>query len=116
VVERGAFFSSARNLRKRHDSKAWFVAAAIHDYECSRPIWPGKLLNHCQVSEKLGAGGMGAVYRAKDQKFGPDVAIKVPPEDPEHRPLFFVLQPINRSGFSGHCELPDWNRSLDSSL
>ena len=41
----------------------------------------GRTLNHYQVSEKLGAGGVGAVYRARDKKLGRDAAIKVLPEE-----------------------------------
>ena len=47
----------------------------------------GETLAHYRVEEKLGAGGMGEVYRAADTKLHRDVAIKVlPPEfsgDPE---------------------------------
>jgi serine/threonine protein kinase len=41
----------------------------------------GKILGHYAVSALLAKGGMGEVYRAKDQKLGRDVAIKVLPEE-----------------------------------
>ena len=56
------------------------------------PLSPGTRLGIYEITARLGAGGMGEVYRARDTRLGRDVAIKIVPDafaaDPERLARF----------------------------
>jgi len=75
----------------------------------------GQRLLHYEIVDKLGAGGMGEVYRARDRKLGRDVAIKTLPAafaaDPERLSRFRrearVLASLNHPNIAAIHSLED---------
>ncbi len=58
----------------------------------------GTSLSHYQITAALGAGGMGEVWRATDEKLGREVALKLLPED-------FASDPDRHARFEREAEV-----------
>jgi Tol biopolymer transport system component len=61
-------------------------------------IEPGRMLLHYRLTEKIGEGGMGAVWKARDTTLDRDVAIKILPE-------VFVADPARLARFEREAKL-----------
>ena len=74
------------------------------------PLSPGTTLGPYAVTAKIGEGGMGEVYRARDTKLDRDVALKVLPQaftdDPDRLARFEreakVLASLNHPNIGAH--------------
>jgi eukaryotic-like serine/threonine-protein kinase len=78
-------------------------------------------LGHYRIVEKIGAGGMGEVYRARDEHLARDVAIKVLPPgtltDESARKHFhkeaLILSRLNHPNVA---TIHDWPRNADHAV
>jgi serine/threonine protein kinase len=69
-------------LLKRRDLR---FDGSERDVSTEKPML-GRSLSHYEILEKLGAGSMDVVYRARVTTLGRDVAIKLLPPEIQHHP------------------------------
>jgi serine/threonine protein kinase len=60
--------------------------------------WTGRRLGVYQLQERIGTGGMGEVYRARDTRLGRDVAVKI-------LPRALITDPDRRSRLEGEARI-----------
>jgi serine/threonine protein kinase/Tol biopolymer transport system component len=86
-----ALLDSPATAHRFLDGDALEVAAGLVSVS-KMPVLSGRRLGIYQLQERIGAGGMGEVYRAHDPRLGRDVAIKILPHgfaaDPNRQARF----------------------------
>jgi serine/threonine protein kinase len=75
----GELLREVQSLLTAHGIAGSFIAAPALDPTGASSLLVGHRFAHYEMLARLGVGGMGEVYRARDAKLGRDVAIKVLP-------------------------------------
>ncbi|MGH9388470.1 MAG: hypothetical protein ACRD1Z_02575 [Vicinamibacteria bacterium] len=75
----------------------------------------GSKLGHYEILERIGAGGMGEVYRAHDTKLKRDVAVKLLPAELSQNPsrIARLEREAQRLAAMNHPPYRDDLRTLD---
>ena len=87
-----ALQSEVERLLAAHENAGSFLEAPVGAPAGVRRLSPGASVGAYSITQFIGAGGMGDIYRARDARLGRDVAIKILPAsaaaDAERRTRF----------------------------
>ncbi|HZU25426.1 MAG TPA: protein kinase [Bryobacteraceae bacterium] len=79
--------AAVESLLSSHDDAGDFLeeSPAVVKKSVPRPVvtqdWAGRRIGSYEIIERIGRGGMGIVYRARDVRLGRDAALKLLPHD-----------------------------------